>query len=201
MAISMRQSHQEVVAVSLFDDADVHHWTKDTDITVTIIKTLIQACQQEPALNAWFDGENLARQIHQDIHLGLAVDTDEGLFVPVIHNVNTLPEQEIRNKINELKKKVKDRTLPPEAFKNATISLSNFGNFAGKYASPIIVPPMVAIVGIGHLQQSAVAYNGQIAIHNTLPISLSFDHRALTGGEASRFLGYFIQALEKTADI
>ena len=200
MANVMQLSHQQVVPVSLFDDADVHHWTQDTDITVTIIKALIDACRQEPALNAWFDGQHLTKQLHEEINLGLAIDTDDGLFVPVIHNVNVLSEQDIRNKINQLKHQVKERSLKPEAFKDATISLSNFGNFAGKYASPIIVPPMVAIIAIGKLRESVLAYQGQPVIHNTLPLSLSFDHRALTGGEASRFLGYFIQALEKTAD-
>lgn len=196
MALTMQQAHASVVPVTILDDADIHHWPQDADITVKLIRALVTACQKEPALNAWFDGEALARQLHDKVNLGLAVDSEEGLLVPVMHDVAAKTDAELRKLIETLKIQVSKREVPAEDFKGATITLSNFGKFAGRYANPIIVPPMVAIVGIGKLRDSVVAVKGQVAIHRTLPISVSFDHRAVTGGEATRFLGYFIQALE-----
>ena len=197
MLTSMVQSHQEVVPVSLFDEADIECWTPQTDITVRLIQAIQFACTTEPALNAWFDTAHNARKCFEQLHLGLAMDSTEGLFVPVIHDVASHSEKELRAIINEYKKSVHERTLPTEKLKGATITLSNFGKFAGRFASPIIVPPMVAILAVGRLYQGVVSYNGKIEAHRLLPLSLSFDHRAVTGGEATRFLGAVIESLQK----
>jgi pyruvate dehydrogenase E2 component (dihydrolipoamide acetyltransferase) len=79
----------------------------------------------------------------------------------------------------------------------ATITLSNFGTLAGKYANPVVVPPQVTIVGAGGIHQEVVAYKGQAAIHPVLPLSLTFDHRAVTGGEAARFLKALMDDLKR----
>ncbi|HBZ2993936.1 TPA: 2-oxo acid dehydrogenase subunit E2, partial [Legionella pneumophila] len=82
--------------------------------------------------------------------------------------------------------------------KGATITLSNFGKFSGRFASPIIVPPMVAILAVGRLYKAAVINDeDKIEAHKMLPLSLSFDHRAITGGEATRFLGAVIESLQQ----
>ncbi len=197
MLQSMVQAHQEVVLVTIFDDVDLHAWAPKTDITVRLINAIIEACKQEPALNAWYDHANTSRELHAHVNLGLAMDMPEGLFVPVIHAADTLSAEALRNRIESLKVSVKNREKPPEEFKDATITLSNFGKFAGRYASPIVVPPMVAILGVGKLREEVVAHEGQPAVHKVLPLSLSFDHRAITGGEATRFLGIVIDALKK----
>jgi pyruvate dehydrogenase E2 component (dihydrolipoamide acetyltransferase) len=198
MLHSMVQSHAEVVPVSLFDEADIHAWKENTDITGRIVKAIVYACKQEPALNAWFDTKHSARQSFEKVHLGLAMDNDEGLFVPVIHDAAKHSPNELRTIINEFKKSVGDRSISADKLKGATITLSNFGKFAGRFASPIIVPPMVAIVAVGRLYKAAcVAQNGQIEAHRMLPLSLSFDHRAVTGGEATRFLGAVMESLQK----
>jgi len=196
MAQAMEQSHAEVVPVTLSEDADVHNWSADEDISVRLVQALVSACQQEPALNAWYDSKAVGLRKHDSVNVGLAVDSDEGLFVPVIEKADALSKEDIREKINTLKTGVFERTLAPQAFQGATITLSNFGKFAGRYANPIIVPPMVAIIAVGKSRDAVVAVDGAPAIRRTIPLSLTFDHRAVTGGEASRFLAHFIAALE-----
>lgn len=197
MLTSMRQAHAEVVPVTIFDEADIDAWQHETDITVRLIRALITACQQEPTLNAWFDSKHSALKCFKEINLGLAMDNTEGLFVPVIHDVTRYSDEDLRKCINEYKQLVAERTIPADQLKGATITLSNFGKFAGRFASPIIVPPTVAILAVGRLYEGVVAYQGQPAVHRLLPLSLSFDHRIITGGEATRFLGAVIAALEK----
>ncbi|KTD61596.1 dihydrolipoamide acetyltransferase family protein [Legionella spiritensis] len=194
---SMVQSHQEVVPVSIFDEADIECWQPGNDITARLVKAICEACRIEPALNAWFNTEHGARKCFKEVHLGLAMDSEEGLFVPVIHDADKKSPAELRTVINEYKQAVKDRAVAPEKLKGATITLSNFGKFSGRFASPIIVPPMVAILAVGRLYQGAVVDNGAVKPHRLLPLSLSFDHRAVTGGEATRFLGAVIASLQK----
>ncbi|UYM18571.1 dihydrolipoamide acetyltransferase family protein [Endozoicomonas euniceicola] len=197
MANTMAQSHAEVVAVTLFDDADIDHWAEGEDITVRLIQATTRACQAEPALNAWFDGKSISREVFDTVHLGLAVDSEEGLFVPVIRNADLLDAKQLRTQINAFRTAVKERTLPPSDMVGATVTLSNFGVFAGKYATPVVVPPMVCIVGIGQLREEIVSIDRQAVSHKVLPISVTFDHRAATGGEATRFLHTLIAQLEK----
>ncbi len=191
------QSHQEVVPVSLFDEADIACWKEQSDITIRLIQAIKFACTKEPALNAWFNTAHNARKCFEEVHLGLAMDSNEGLFVPVIHDVAHYNDHELRNIINDYKRAVLERALPAEKLKGATITLSNFGKFAGRFASPIIVPPMVAILAVGRLYEGVVSNKGKIEVHRLLPLSLSFDHRAVTGGEATRFLGAVIESLQK----
>lgn len=198
MLHSMVQSHAEVVPVSIFDEADISNWQPGTDITVRLIRAIIKASLVEPALNAWFDSRYSARQCFKEVHLGLAMDNEEGLFVPVIHDAASLSDLELRSTINALKESVAKREVTADKLKGATITLSNFGKFAGRFASPIIVPPMVSILAVGRLYKAAVVNDkGEVEAHDTLPLSLSFDHRAVTGGEATRFLGAVLEDLKK----
>ncbi|MBB71406.1 MAG: branched-chain alpha-keto acid dehydrogenase subunit E2 [Legionellales bacterium] len=196
MAQAMILSHQEVVPVTLVEDADLHAWREGTDITIRILRALAKACLAEPSLNAVFDGKTLSRELKQTVNVGIAMDSSEGLFVPVIKDIaNTTPE-DLRYTINRFKDQVSNRTIPQEDLQGATISLSNFGTFAGRYANPIVVPPCVAILGTGRMREEFIPVNGQPEIHRILPLSLTFDHRAATGGEASRFLGEVIKDLQ-----
>ncbi|CEK10614.1 dihydrolipoamide acetyltransferase family protein [Legionella hackeliae] len=197
MLSSMVQSHQEVVPVSIFDEADIQGWKPQTDITVRLVRAIVEACKKEPALNAWFNTEHGARKLFDEVNLGLAMDSADGLFVPVIHNAAKLSDTEMRQLINDYKTDVQNRTVAADNLKGATITLSNFGKFAGRFASPIIVPPMVAILAVGRLYEGAVVNQDKIEKHRLLPLSLSFDHRAVTGGEATRFLGAVIESLQK----
>ncbi|MEO7063169.1 MAG: dihydrolipoamide acetyltransferase family protein [Dokdonella sp.] len=188
MARVMAAAHAAVVPTTLVDDADLHAWIGKQDITARLIRSIVAACKAVPALNAWFDGQNLTRTMHPHVDIGIAVDTDDGLFVPALRNADVLDAAGIRAAIKRLRAQVEDRSIPPSELSGHTISLSNFGMFAGRYATPVVVPPTVAIVGAGKLCHDVVAVMGGIEVHRRMPISLTFDHRAATGGEAARFL-------------
>lgn len=198
MLHSMVKAHQEVVPVSIYDEADLHLWPEGTDITIRIMQAMFAAIKIEPALNAWFNIQHAARKCIPEVHLGVAMDTADGLFVPVIHHADRMSAQQLRAQINTFKQTVSERSIPKEQLQGASITLSNFGKFSGKFASPIIVPPTVAILATGRVYEGVVSHNGHIQAHRMLPLSLSFDHRAVTGGEATRFLGAVIAELQKT---
>jgi 2-oxoisovalerate dehydrogenase E2 component (dihydrolipoyl transacylase) len=197
MAVGMAHAHAEVVPVTLVDDADIDEWVVNTDITARVLRAVVVACRAEPSLNAHFDGKNLARELKTDVNIGLAMDSAAGLFVPVIKNAEARNGTDLREIINRYKQEVSTRTIPQADLHGATITLSNFGTIAGRYANPIVMPPCVAIIGTGRIRDEVVAVNGHAVIHRILPLSLTFDHRAATGGEASRFLGALIQDLQK----
>ncbi|HEU4813634.1 MAG TPA: dihydrolipoamide acetyltransferase family protein, partial [Xanthomonadaceae bacterium] len=188
MARVMADAHAKVVPTTLCDDADLHAWSGKQDITGRLIRAIVAACREVPALNAWFDGDSLTRTLHPHVDLGIAVDTDDGLFVPALRNADMLDARGLREAVNRLRTQVQDRSIPASELSGYTISLSNFGMFAGRYATPVVVPPCVAIVGAGKLVHDVVAVIGGIEVHRRMPISLTFDHRACTGGEAARFL-------------
>jgi len=188
MARVMADAHAQVVPTTLVDDADLHAWVGKQDITARLIRAIVAACKAVPALNAWFDGQALSRTLHPHVDIGIAVDTEDGLFVPALRNADMLDAQGVRAGIQRLRAQVESRTIPASELSGYTISLSNFGMFAGRYATPVVVPPCVAIVGAGKLSHDVVAVMGGIEVHRRMPISLTFDHRAATGGEAARFL-------------
>jgi pyruvate dehydrogenase E2 component (dihydrolipoamide acetyltransferase) len=188
MARVMADARDRVVQTTIVDDADLHHWLGKQDITGRTVRAVVAACKAEPALNAWFDDQNLTVTRHPHVDLGIAVDTPDGLFVPALRNADMLDARGMREGINRLRAQVEDRSIPASELTGYTISLSNFGMFAGRYGTVVVVPPCVAIVGVGKLSHDVVAVMGGIEVHRRLPISLTFDHRACTGGEAARFL-------------
>jgi 2-oxoisovalerate dehydrogenase E2 component (dihydrolipoyl transacylase) len=188
MARVMADAHSKVVPTTLCDDADIHAWTHGNDVTVRLVRAIVAACKAVPALNAWFDGEALTRTLHPQVDIGIAVDTGDGLFVPALRNADVLDPHGVREAVNRLRAQVEDRSIPASELSGYTISLSNFGMFAGRYATPIIVPPCVAIVAAGRARHQITPVIGGFESHKVIPMSLTFDHRACTGGEAARFL-------------
>ncbi len=197
MARVMSESHRKVVATTLMDDADIHRWNYGQNITVRLLRCLWAGATVEPGLNAWYDGEQNMRMIHKGMDVGIAVDTPDGLFVAALRNVHSSSTAGVRASIDRLKENVNSRAIPPEDLKGYTIMLSNFGVFAGRYATPIINPPCVCIVAAGKLVNEVVPVLGGYEVHKTIPLSLSFDHRAVTGGEAARFLKAMIDDLAR----
>jgi len=197
MARAMSESQKRVVPTTIMDDADIHAWRPAEDITVRLLRSLWAGAQAEPGLNAWYDDEQNMRMIHKGMHVGMAVDTPDGLFVARLRDVHAADHHGLRAEINRLRDNVKARSIPPEDLKDYTIMLSNFGVFAGRYATPIINPPCVAIVAAGVLRHEVVPVLGGIEAHRTLPLSLTFDHRVVTGGEAARFLKAMIEDLQR----
>ncbi|MBD9485126.1 2-oxo acid dehydrogenase subunit E2 [Pseudomonas sp. PDM14] len=196
MAINMAKSHAEVVPVTIYGDADLHRWGQARDPLIRLAKAIAHACTVEPVLNSWFDGKNLSIRQHDKLDLGIAVDTPDGLFVPVLRDVGTRDAADLKDGMARLRADVKARSIPPQEMMGATITLSNFGTLFGRYANPIVVPPQVAIIGAGGIRDEVVAWEGKPAVHPILPLSLTVDHRAATGGEAARFLKALVAALE-----
>jgi pyruvate dehydrogenase E2 component (dihydrolipoamide acetyltransferase) len=195
MARVMADAHAKVVPTTLNDDADVHAWAPGNDMTVRLVRAIVVACRAVPALNAWFDGDALTRTQHAHVDIGIAVDTDDGLFVPALRNADMLDARGVREGINRLRQQVQARSIPASELSGYTISLSNFGMFAGRYATPVVVPPCVAIVAAGRARHQVVPVMGGIETHRLIPLSVTFDHRACTGGEAARFLRAMIDDL------
>ena len=195
MARVMADAHAKVVPTTLSDDADVHAWTPGNDMTGRLVRAIVRACKTVPAMNAWFDGEKLTRTLHPHVDIGIAVDTDDGLFVPALRNADLLEAGAVRESINRLRAQVEDRSIPPSELTGYTISLSNFGMFAGRYATPVVVPPCVAIVAAGRARHQVTPVMGGFESHKVIPLSVTFDHRACTGGEAARFLKALIDDL------
>ena len=197
MAQSMSRSRDEIALCTLFDDADIEEWQNKRDFTPRILRATVAGCAAEPALNGFYDAESMSRQLESRVDIAMAVDTGEGLIVPVIRNVERLDLDDIRAGVANIKEATLNRTVAPADMLNYTITVSNFGMLAGRYATPLMVPPTVAIIGTGKLQHDVVAVMGGIEVHRRIPLSLSFDHRCVTGGEAARFLAAMIEDLEK----
>jgi 2-oxoisovalerate dehydrogenase E2 component (dihydrolipoyl transacylase) len=199
MAQSMTLAHAEVAGATLMDDADIEAWVPGTRILLRLVRALVAAARAEPGLNAWYDSKTVGRHIIRKIDLGLAVDSPEGLFVPVLRNVEAMAPDELEHGLRRIIADTQARRMPPEDLRGNTITLSNYGTIAGRYASPVVVPPTVAILGAGRVRDEVVARDRQVVVHRVLPLSLTFDHRCVTGGEAGRFLAAAIADLEAAA--
>lgn len=200
MSNSMSLSRDEVAMCTIFDDADIEAWGSNrADITPRLIRAIVAGAQAEPGLNALFDPAGPSRKIMEQVHLAIAVDTSEGLIVPVLKDVGAQSTEQLRAALNGLKERTRNRTVAPDEMRDYTFTLSNFGTLAGRYATPLVVPPTVAILASGKLQRDVVAGETGPEIHTRLPLSLTFDHRCITGGEACRFLAAVIADLAKAA--
>lgn len=198
MLRSMSAAHAEVVPTTLMDDADLSAWAAGEDITVRTLRALAVAAKTEPAMNAWLNAKEGTLRRHSAVHIGVAIDSADGLFVASLKHCDSRDGKTLRAELNRLRDGVRNRTLPPEDLSGYTLMFSNFGVFAGKYATPVVVPPCVCIVGAGRLYHAVVPVLGGMETHRMMPISLTFDHRAATGGEAARFLKTMIDDLQRS---
>jgi pyruvate dehydrogenase E2 component (dihydrolipoamide acetyltransferase) len=196
MARSMSRSRAEVPLATVCDDADVHAWSARGGYMLRLMRAMIRAWRVEPALNAWYDSASDSRLLFKHIDLAVAVDTAQGLLVPVVRNIQDMSPQELRSALADQKSAAHHRSLAPEDFRGFTLMLSNFGTLAGRYGVPLVVPPAVAILGAGKVRPDPVAVGDTIVAHRRMPLSLSFDHRCITGGEACRYLAAVIADLE-----
>lgn len=197
MAQRMAAAHEQVVPAGVNDEADIGDWASGEDITVRIVRAIAVACKAEPSLNAWYNAQAGERRLSSRIDIGIAVDTKDGLIVPVLRDAGSRNPADLRKGLDRLRADTAARTVPPEELKGATFTLSNFGMFGGRFAHLVVVPPQVAILGAGRAEERATARNGALAVRRVLPLSLTFDHRAVTGGEAARFLAALKADLER----
>jgi len=194
---SMTRAGREVVAATVTDEADVAAWPEGTDVTIRLIRAVTAACQASPSLNVWFDAESETRTLHSRVDLAIAVETDDGLFAPVLRDAASRDESSLREALEQLKRDVAARSIPRASLTGATVTLSNFGMIRGRFAELVVVPPQVAILGAGRIVPRVVALNDSPVVHRLLPLSLTFDHRVVSGVEAMRFLSAAIEVLEQ----
>ncbi|MDN4070411.1 dihydrolipoamide acetyltransferase family protein [Paenibacillus vini] len=160
-----------------------------------IVKALVAASRQFPALNASIDEENneIVYKKHYDI--GIATDTDNGLIVPVIKDADRKSIWMIADAIRDLAARGRDGKLSASEMKGSTISISNIGSAGGMFFTPIINYPEVAILGTGRISEKPVVKNGEIVVAPVMALSLSFDHRLIDGATAQNFMNYIKQLL------
>jgi pyruvate dehydrogenase E2 component (dihydrolipoamide acetyltransferase) len=197
MAQNMMLANAEVASATIMDDADIHAWAADSKVMLRLIRAIVAGCRAEPSLNGWYDSQRIGRWVVKKVDLGIAVDAPDGLLVPVLRNVGERDVDDIKTGLDNLVRDARARKVPPEELRGHTITLSNYGTIAGRYASPVVVPPTVAIVGAGRIRDAVVVHDGMPAVHRVVPLSLTFDHRAVSGGEAGRFLAAMISDLHK----
>ena len=199
MAERMAFSGARVVPVTVTEDADIGDWSGSEDVTVRLVRAVVAGCAESPALNAWLDGDAGRRTLHDAVHLGIAADTGDGLFVPVLRDAGAHEPAALRAEVDRLRAGAAARSLDPRELAGATITLSNFGMLAGRYATPVVLPPQVAILGAGRARDEPVVRSGTIEVRRVMPLSMTFDHRACTGAESSRFLAAVVADLERAA--
>jgi 2-oxoisovalerate dehydrogenase E2 component (dihydrolipoyl transacylase) len=198
MAHSMSASRDQVSGSTVCDDADIHAWKQRGDYMTRLMRALVCAWRAEPALNAWFHADSSSRTLLDYIDLAVAIDTPAGLIVPVVRAIESKSRDELRAALAEQKRAAHEKRTTPQDLRGFTLMLSNFGTLAGRYGIPLVVPPAVAILGAGKVREDAVAVDGAVHAHRRMPLSLSFDHRCITGGEACRFLAAAIADLEQS---
>jgi 2-oxoisovalerate dehydrogenase E2 component (dihydrolipoyl transacylase) len=200
MAQAMSLARDEALPSTLTEDACLHAWSaQPQDLSIRLIRGVVAGVKAEPALNAWFDPVEIGRRLLEKIHLGVAVDTPEGLFVCVMQDVGNRAEDSLRAGLQKMKQDTRNLTVPAEELRGYTITLSNHGVYGGQYATPVIMPPTVAVVAAGKARDAAVAIDGEVRVARVLPLSVTFDHRAVTSGEAARFLAAMVADLEKAS--
>lgn len=193
MASAMTASHASVVPATLTDHAIIQSWSEDEMPMLRLVHAVAAAAVAEPTLNAWFDGKRLKR--HSQVDLAIAVDTPEGLFAPVLKNA--ADTRNFQQRFTALREAVLNRTIAHQDLKGGTITLSNFGMLGGAHAALVVMPPQVAILGAGRIDEACIAENGKPVVRKILPLSLTFDHRVVTGGEAARFMAAARRDLER----
>lgn len=160
-----------------------------------IVKALVAACREFPALNAMIDEASNEIVYKKYYNIGIATDTDNGLLVPVIFDADRKNIWSVANEIRDLATRGRDGKLGANELKGSTISITNIGSAGGMFFTPVINFPEVAILGTGRITEKAIVKNGEIVAAPMMALSLSFDHRIIDGATAQNFLNYIKQLL------
>lgn len=208
IATSTGNSWSQIPHVTQFDQADVtdletyrkkmQEKAGDVKITVTAIlaKIAVSALQRFPTFNASLDLPNQEIILKHYYHIGLAVDTEKGLLVPVIKDADKKSIYDIAAEITELSEKARDQKLMPEEMQGGTFVVSNLGGIGGTNFTPIVYHPQVAILGVSRASTQPVYIDGTFQPRQILPLSLSYDHRVIDGAAGAKFLRWICDAME-----
>ncbi|MBI5967059.1 MAG: 2-oxo acid dehydrogenase subunit E2 [Deltaproteobacteria bacterium] len=161
-----------------------------------VIKAVVAALEEHPYLNSSLDEESSEIILKKYYNIGVAVDTKDGLMVPVVKNAKGKNIFHLAGELTELSEKARNRTIDLADLKGGTFTITNFGAMGGTFGFPIIRHPEVAILGMGKILEKPVVVEGKIEVRKVLPLSLSFDHRVVDGAEAVRFMNTVIELLE-----
>lgn len=161
------------------------------------IKGAVQALKKHPFLNATFDEQNHEIILKKYYNIGIAVDTENGLMVPVLKGADKKDIFQIAKELGDLAEKARSRKINPMDLKGGTFTITNVGSIgSGEFFTPIINYPEAAILGIGLIKDQPVALEGKVVIRKVLYLSLTFDHRVIDGAEAARFMKTFMEQLK-----
>jgi pyruvate dehydrogenase E2 component (dihydrolipoamide acetyltransferase) len=163
------------------------------------IKAVQHALREHPSLNAAIDDAAETMIIKKHYHFGIAVETPDGLMVPVIRDVDKKSIIELATEIQTLGKSARERTIGLGQLKGSSFTITDYGHFGGTYATPVINWPDVAILGFGRIIERPWVHQGEIVVRKIAPLSLTFDHRITDGAEAGRFLAKVVRYLEDLA--
>jgi 2-oxoisovalerate dehydrogenase E2 component (dihydrolipoyl transacylase) len=191
MALTMQHANSEIVPITVTDDININTWFKQDDLTLRVIAAIHAAVIDEPIVNSHFDSTNFSFRTFNEINLGIAVDSEHGLYVPVVRDIGNKTPETWRDEIEQYKNQAATKSIKQDNLKDATIVLSNFGSFAAKYATPVVTPPTVCIIGTGKVYQAPVVEADTVKPAYVLPVSITADHRLITGGQLTRFLASF----------
>ena len=209
IALNMARSHSTIPHVTNFDDADITElerirkgsmadYVGDVKLTMMsfVMKSVALSLKQNPDLNCSLDLDN-KQIIYKDyVNLGVAVDTERGLVVPVLRDVDKLSIPQIAQALTKMAQNARASRFAVEDLRGGTFTVSNLGAVGGQYSTPIINHPEVAILLLGRSRKTPVVIDDQIQIRLLMPLSLSYDHRMVDGATAARFLNDVIGYLE-----
>ena len=166
-------------------------------ITALVVKAVTKALQAFPLLNSSFDVKKKEIIIKEHFHIGIAVDTDRGLLVPVIRNVEKRSLTDIAIELTCISKEAKERKIKLEDLEGATFTISNLGGIGTTSMNPIVNWPQVAILGLSASQIEPVWMENEFKARLRIPLTLGFDHRGINGADAARFLQYLKTIIEE----
>ncbi|MFZ1074149.1 MAG: 2-oxo acid dehydrogenase subunit E2 [Verrucomicrobiia bacterium] len=210
IARRMSENWTTIPHVTQFDDADFTQLNalrkkfapayekKGVKLTLTpfVLKALVETLKKHPIFNSSLDEAANEIVIKNYYHIGIAVDTEQGLIVPVIRDVDKKSMLELVKELEQLAQKARDRKVTAEELKGGTFTISNQGAIGGAHFTPIVNKPQVAILGLGRGAMKPVVRDGKVEVRMMTPLSLSYDHRVIDGGEAARFIVDLVAALQ-----
>jgi pyruvate dehydrogenase E2 component (dihydrolipoamide acetyltransferase) len=214
IARRMSESWNTVARVTQFDDIDFtrvgelrkkfapDYEKKGVKLTLTpfVLKAVASTLKAHPIFNSSLDEVANEIILKEYIHLGIAVDTDQGLMVPVIRDVDKKSLLDLAKELEQLAAKARDRKITADEMKGGTFTISNQGAIGGAHFTPIINLPEVAILGLGRGALKPVVRDGQIVARLITPVALSYDHRVIDGGSAARFTVDLVKAFENFSE-
>jgi pyruvate dehydrogenase E2 component (dihydrolipoamide acetyltransferase) len=164
-------------------------------MTAILLKVCAAALRLFPRFNSSLDTESDELILKKYYHIGVAVDTDRGLVVPVVRDVDRKPLSQVAFELHELAVRTREKRVTPDELEGGTFTVSNLGGIGGTGFSPIVYPPQVAILGVARTGTQAMLVDGEWQSRLVLPLSLSYDHRVIDGADGARFLAWIAEAL------